>query len=43
MSGFVPPLEEKFKTTAQVELCKEQFRYLKDKTNPAELKDEEDA
>ena len=43
MTGFVPPLEEKFKTTAQVELCKDQFRYLKDKTNPAELKDEEDA
>ena len=32
--------QDRFKTTAQAEFCKEQYRHLKQETTPAELKDQ---
>ena len=41
--GQQPPLNERFQTHAQQEFGKENFRRLKDDTEPAELKDQTDA
>jgi hypothetical protein len=41
--GVVPPTDDKFKTTAQIEFNESQFRYLKDKVSPSEVKDQQDA
>ena len=42
-TGFEMPLNEKYKTTNMSEHGEEQFRYLKDKASPAEVKDQVDA
>lgn len=41
--GFEMPLNEKYKTTNMSEHGQDQFRYLKDKASPAEVKDQTDA